>query len=52
VRRGHLPSPEEGKERLAAFAANGPTPFAFWFGAPFTPGGEPYRIVADRPIAG
>ncbi len=51
VPRGHRPSPEEGKERLATFAASGPTPFAFWFGAPFTPEGEPLRLSADRPTA-
>ena len=32
---GHLPSVEEGKERLAGLEANGPNPAAFTFAKPF-----------------
>ena len=34
---GHVPTIEEAKQRLAAIATNGPTPFAFTFKRPFEP---------------
>lgn len=36
VPRGHIPTVEEGKERLAHLAAHGPSAEAFWFGTSFT----------------
>jgi hypothetical protein len=35
VPRGHIPSVEEGKDRLASLAQHGATPHAFWFGDRF-----------------
>lgn len=34
---GHRPTPEESQGRLDHLKANGPTPFAFTFKAPFPP---------------
>lgn len=45
IREGQLPTPEDGKERLAHLNANGPTPFAFTFAKPFPPN---IRITATR----
>jgi Domain of unknown function (DUF3291) len=36
VERGHTPTVEEGKARLAQLAATGPSAEVFWFGAPST----------------
>jgi Domain of unknown function (DUF3291) len=41
VPAGHRPSVTEAVERLAHLEANGPTPFAFTFGEPFGPDGQP-----------
>jgi hypothetical protein len=35
VPRGHIPTPDEGKERLAHLPEHGPSAHAFWFGARF-----------------
>jgi hypothetical protein len=34
---GHVPTVDEGKERLAYLAENGASPRAFWFGKRFSP---------------
>jgi heme-degrading monooxygenase HmoA len=34
---GHVPTIDEAKQRLAAIATSGPTPFAFTFKTPFEP---------------
>ena len=36
VPRGHIPTVEEGMQRLAHLEAHGATEHAFWFGSPFT----------------
>lgn len=36
IPRGHIPTIQEAKDRLAHLTQNGPTPEAFWFGTPFT----------------
>jgi hypothetical protein len=41
VPAGHRPSVTEAVERLAHLEANAPTPFAFTFGEPFGPDGQP-----------
>jgi hypothetical protein len=43
VSEGHIPSVEEGKQRLELLAKDGPTVRAFWFGTAFDPtgAGEP-----------
>lgn len=40
VPQGHIPSPEEGKERLAHLETNGPSKFAFTFAKPYAAGVE------------
>jgi hypothetical protein len=37
VPAGHIPSVEEGKDRLQHLARHGATAHAFWFGDPFVP---------------
>lgn len=46
VPQGHIPTVEEGKQRLAHLAAYGPSPEAFWFGASFA---EP-AAVGEREL--
>jgi hypothetical protein len=44
VPQDHIPTVEEGKERLAHLAAHGPSVEAFWFGTPLSE-------TADLPAA-
>ena len=37
VKTGHLPTPEEGADRLDALRENGPSAYAFTFSRPFQP---------------
>jgi hypothetical protein len=48
VPEGHIPSLEEAAERREHYRKNGPTPFAFWFGALF-PEPEPATVVSSPP---
>jgi hypothetical protein len=48
VPEGHIPSLEEAAERLEHYRQNGPTPYAFWFGALF-PEPEPATVVSSPP---
>ena len=41
VRKGHIPSVEEAKEKLRCLQENGPTPEAFTFQKPFDSQGQP-----------
>lgn len=43
VRGGHIPTIEEGKEKLRCLAENGPTPDAFTFQSMFDSSGNPLK---------
>lgn len=45
IPRGHVPSPDEGRERIAWLAERGPTADAFWFGAPHPAPDEPSPCI-------
>src|SRR6266571_122042 len=45
IPKGHVPSVDEAKKRLALLEAHGPTPFAFTFKTPFEP------VIAPWPPA-
>ena len=48
VPRGHIPTVEEGKARLAHLARHGATPHAFWFGLAFAADGTPSPRAESR----
>jgi hypothetical protein len=50
VPRGHVPTVDEGKARLAHLVRHGATAHAFWFGLPFAADGTPSPRAESRVV--